>query len=40
MKQDKQNGMKLVNSNLNQMQVLVTKNKGWMKINAGVNAKN
>ena len=22
------------------MQVLVTKNKGWMKINAGVNAKN
>ena len=32
--------MKLVNANVGQMQVFVTINKGGMKINAGVNAKN
>ena len=40
MKQDTQNGTKLVNANANQMQVFVTISKGGMKINTGVNAKN
>ena len=40
MKQDTQNGTKLVNANAGQMQVFVTISKGEMKINAGVNAKN
>ena len=40
MKQDKQNGMKHVNANVDQMQVFVIINKGEMKINADVNANN
>ena len=40
MKQDMQNGMKLVSVNVDQMQVFVTINKDGMKINAVVNAKN
>ena len=40
MKQYRQNSMKLVNVNVDQMQVLVTMEKGEMMINAGVNAKN
>ena len=39
-KQDTQNGMKLVNVNVDQMQVFVIINKGGIMINAGVNAKN
>ena len=40
MKQDIQNGIKLVNVNVDQMQVFATINKGGLKINAGVNANN
>ena len=40
MKQDAQNCMKRVNANVDQMQVFVTINKGGMKINADVKAKN
>ena len=40
MKQDKQIGMKHVNTNVDQMQVFVIINKGEMKINADVNANN
>ena len=40
MKQDTQNGMKLVRANVDQMQVFVIINKGGMKINVGLNAKN
>ena len=40
MKQDTQNDTKLVNTNAGEMQVFVAINKGGMKINAGVNAKN
>ena len=40
MKQDIQNCMKLVNVNVDQMQVFVIKNKVGIMINADVNAKN
>ena len=40
MKQDMQNGMKLVSVNVDQMQVFVTINKGGIIVNADVNAKN
>ena len=40
MKQYRQNSIKLVNVNVDQMQVLVIMKKGEMMINAGVNAKN
>ena len=40
MKQDVQNGMKLVNASADLMAVFVIINKVGMKINAGVNAKN
>ena len=40
MKQDAQNDMKLVNVNVDQMQVFVIINNVGMIINAGVNAKN
>ena len=40
MKQDTQNGMKLVSVNLDQMQTFVIINDAGMMINAGVNAKN
>ena len=40
MKQDTKNGMKLVNVNVDQIQVFVIINKDRMKINADVNAKN
>ena len=40
MKQDAQNCMKRVNANVDQMQVFVTINKGGMKINPDVKAKN
>ena len=40
MKQYTQNSMKLVNVNVDQMQVFVIMKKGEMMINAGVNAKN
>ena len=40
MKQDTKNSMKRVNANLHQIQVFVIINKGGMKINADVNAKN
>ena len=40
MKQDIQNGMKLVNVNVDQMQVFVIVNNAGMKINVDVNAKN
>ena len=40
MKRGIQNGMKLVNVNVDQMQVFVTINNVGMMINAGVNAKN
>ena len=40
MKQDIQNDMKLVNVNVDQMQVFVIINKDGMKINADVNVKN
>ena len=40
MKQDAQNCMKRVNANVDQMQVFVTINKGGMKVNADVKAKN
>ena len=40
MKQDTQDGMKLVNTNLDQMQVFVIINNVGMKINADVNVKN
>ena len=40
MKQDTQNGMKLVNANEDQMAVFVIINNVGMMINAGVNVKN
>ena len=40
MKKDTQNGMKLVNANVDQMQAFVIINNFGMMINAGVNAKN
>ena len=40
MKQDTQNGMKLVNASVNQMAVFLIINKAGMMINAGVNANN
>ena len=40
MKQDTQNGMNLVNTSVDQMQVLVIINNVEMVINAGVNVKN
>ena len=40
MKQGIQNDTKLVNVNVDQMQVFVTINNAGMKINVGVNAKN
>ena len=40
MKQDIQNGMKLVNVNVDQMQLFVIINNVGIKINADVNAKN
>ena len=40
MTQDTQNGMKLVNVIVDQMQVFVIINKEGMKINAAVNVKN
>ena len=40
MKQDTQNGMKLVNVNVDQMQVFVIINKVGIMMNADVNAKN
>ena len=40
MKQNTQNGMKLVIANVDQMQLFVIMNKNGMKINADVNAKN
>ena len=40
MKQDKYNGLKHVNVNLDQMQVFATRSNVGMMINAGVNAKN
>ena len=40
MKQDIQNGMKLVNVNVDQMQMFVIVNNAGMKINVDVNAKN
>ena len=39
MKEDIQNGMKRVNVNVDQMQVIVIINNTGMKTNAGVNAK-
>ena len=40
MKRGIQNGMKLVNVNVDYVQVFVTINNGGMKINIDVNAKN
>ena len=40
MKQDIKNGMKLVNANVDQMQVFVIINNAGIMINADVNAKN
>ena len=40
MKQDIQNGMKLVNVNVDQMQLFVIINNVGIKINADVNANN
>ena len=40
MKQDTQNGMNLVNTSVDQMQVFVIINNVEMVINAGVNVKN
>ena len=40
MKQDTQNGMNLVNTSVDQMQVLVIINNVEMVVNAGVNVKN
>ena len=40
MKQDIQNGMKLVNVNVDQMQMFVIVNNAGKKINVDVNAKN
>ena len=40
MKQDTQNGMKVVNANVHQMQVFIIINNVKIKLNAGVNVKN
>ena len=40
MKQDSQNGMKLVSVNADQMQLFVTINKVGIKLNVDVNGKN
>ena len=40
MTQETQNDMKLVNANVDQMQVFVIISKGGIKINAGMNVKN
>ena len=40
MKQDRYNGMRHVNVNVDQMQAFVIKNNAGMMIRAGVNAKN
>ena len=40
MKQDIQNKMKLVNANVDQMQVFAIINKGTIKMDGDVNAKN
>ena len=39
MKQDTQNGMRLVNVNLDQIQVFVAINKGVIMVNADIKAK-
>ena len=40
MKQDTQNGIKCVNANVGKMKMFVLTNKGVIKINADLNAKN
>ena len=40
MKQDTQYDMKLLNANIDQMQMFVIINKGGMMINTGMNANN